>query len=463
MDTKRFEALFAARPRVALLGFGQEGQSTFHTLRRYVPGLQLSVCDRSPEVASLRERFDPDGQAAWWTGAGYLEGLREADLIIRSPGIPFRVLEGLGLQAAVESQTGLFLALFRDRIAGITGTKGKSTTSSLLHHILSSAGKRSVLAGNIGRPVFELIPDMREDTLVVFEMSSHQLQYVSQSPHAAVLLNLFPEHLDHYASYEEYGQAKANICRWQHKGDAVFYNLENEGIRSLMGQMAIPSSRIVLGRGGDYHARFEGNDLLLRLPAREVRLKDLAGRVRLPGRHNLMNVAAAAAVAVHLGVDTDFLPRAVEGFEGLPHRLEHCGTVGGVQFFNDSISTVPESTLAAIDTLPRTAALILGGHDRGVDYGVMIRRIGQSGIPTLVFVGEAGRRMMGLACNLTSYRGKQCLMAGSFDEAFSLAAAACRAGDVCLLSPAAASYDSFANFRERGDRFRALVAGLKRS
>ncbi|MFO7997563.1 MAG: UDP-N-acetylmuramoyl-L-alanine--D-glutamate ligase [Bacteroidales bacterium] len=455
---------FFENKRVALLGFGQEGQSSFRTLKRYLPGLSMVVCDQDPAVEELKASFDPGGEADWHLGPAYLEGLGRSDIVIRSPGIPFRVLNPLELKGMVTSQTDIFLSLFRPHITGITGTKGKSTTAALLHHVLQTGGLTSILAGNIGIPPFELIPEMEENTHVVFEMSSHQLQPARISPHMAVWLNLFAEHLDHYASFEEYARAKMNIFRWQKAGDFLFYNPADAHIPGLLSRTDIPSTRVLLGRPGDgatWAAFFEGTDLVLDLPANGIRIDGLARKRQLPGEHNLINIAAAAAIARIKGVDVASVVRGVESFRGLPHRLEFTGEANGVSFYNDSISTVPESTMAAIKTFPQASALILGGFDRGVEYGPLMAFLGQSDVKHLVFLGDAGRRMMDTASVSGALRTKHCFLAHDFDEAFRQAAGSCQAGEICLLSPAAASYDSFRNFKERGERFRQLVEALQ--
>lgn len=451
--------------KVALLGFGQEGQSSFRTLRTFLPELPLTVCDKNQELVHGTDGFDPGGKVKWHLGPAYLEGLREADIIIRSPGVSMLLLDRLHLRSQVTSQTEIFLSLFREQISGITGTKGKSTTSSLLHHLLDSAGIRSILAGNIGSPVFDLIPGLDPHTRVVFEMSSHQLQPVRISPHMAVLLNLFPEHLDHYASFRDYGQAKLNICRWQHADDMLFVQARDPNLAGLMDGMAYPQAVVSIGSPvpwTPYFAAFAGSgpDLVMELPAGSFRMEGLARKIRLPGAHNLLNVAAAVAAAVSMGAGPEAVEAGVEGFGGLPHRLELVGTVNGVAFYNDSISTVPESTMAALRAFPKAASLILGGFDRGIDYAGLMEFIGDSQVRQICFLGDAGRRMHELAAGNPAFRDRQCLLAGTFEEAFLKASKACRAGDICLLSPAAASYDIFRDFRERGDRFRELVRQL---
>jgi UDP-N-acetylmuramoyl-L-alanine---L-glutamate ligase len=463
MNTQILDRFFKGK-KVALLGFGLEGQSSYRTLKNYLPGISLTVCDKNPALAGLQKAFDPGDEDRWHMGPAYLEGLSHADLIIRSPGIPFRELESLELRGRVTSQTEIFLSLFRKQITGITGTKGKSTTSTLLHRMLQAAGKKTILAGNIGRPIFELIPEMDDRTEAIFEMSSHQLQSLRSSPGTAVLLNLFPEHLDHYASYEEYGQAKLNICRWQQEGDVFFYNGENTLLSQLVKEVRGSSVRVSLGLKVEetpFYARFEEGDLALRLPAGDTRLRGLAQKCGLPGAHNLYNVSAAAAVAIHKGASPTAIEEALKGFGGLPHRLELVGRVHGVEFYNDSISTVPESTIAALQAFPKTAALILGGYDRGVDFTEMLHFVGRTQIRTLIFMGDAGKRMMSLATGHPDLANKDLRLAASFDEAFRLAANACRAGEVCMLSPAASSFDSFRDYKERGDRFRELVKRLK--
>ena len=455
-----FQKLFSGK-RVAILGYGREGQSTHRLLSRLVPDAHLTICDRNPhavlpddddkEAATIDLRIGPD----------YLADIAAADFIIKSPGIPFSVLDGMDLQGVITSQTELFLSLFRKQVIGITGTKGKSTTASLLFHMLQEGGKEVVLLGNIGVPCFDRIDLIREDTLIVFEMSSHQLEGMEVSPSAAILLNIFEEHLDHYASYEAYQQAKLNILRWQQAGDICIWNPANKVLAERLPGLSLPSKTVSLARNTALGSRgevfFDGDDLVFRMEDQQQVVSSAASRRKLSGEHNLENIAAAAAAALLHGVDAGVIAVAIESFDGLPHRLEYAGTKNGVIFYNDSIATIPEATLAAVRALPATVTLLLGGRDRGVSVEAMLEELAGSGVINFVFTGDAGERMKELAEKMPAFGNKYLYMADSFDGAVKHAAEITPPGRICLLSPAATSYDAFPNFEARGNRFKELI------
>ncbi len=458
-----FQKLFSGK-RVAILGFGREGRSTFRLLSRLFPDVRLMICDRSQEIVLPDDGASVEETAKLCTGPDYLEGLATADFIIKSPGIPFSVLDGVDPPGVITSQTELFLSLFRKQVIGITGTKGKSTTASLLYHMLQEGGKDVVLLGNIGVPCFDRIDLIREDTHIVFEMSSHQLEGIQVSPALAILLNIFEEHLDHYASYAAYQQAKLNILRWQQPGDICICNPNNKVLGQLLPGLEIPSTTIFVAGPSSFPSdgdvSFNDDDLLFRLGNDQKTVTDAVSRRKLAGTHNLENIAAAAAAAIILGVDAAVISRAIEGFGGLPHRLEYAGTNKGVVYYNDSIATIPEATLAAVRALPGTATLLLGGRDRGVHVETMLEELAASGVINFVFTGDAGERMKAIAEKMRVFVGKHLHMAASFDEAVAHAAEYTPPGRICLLSPAAPSYDAFPNFEARGNRFKELIRTL---
>lgn len=461
-----FNHHFKNFPTIAILGFGQEGQSTYRTIRSYLPDPTIHICDRNPDLNKHQsDLVSDDPMATCFLGPDYLDGLTGMDLVIKSPGIPFNVFDTINMPANLTSQTELFVTLFREQIIGITGTKGKSTTASLLYHIYQQAGIPSVLVGNIGIPPFDILSRIADNTRIIYEMSSHQLENIRISPHKSVLLNIYQEHLDHYPTFNHYKQAKLNIARYQKIKDIFIFNSSNHHIKQALRGINHKAHKVLLGQN---YAKndciyYQGDDLIISFTGLHGIIKELAGRSPLRGPHNLLNLAASASVAWLDGIDAKTICQAVECFKSLPHRLEYAGSYMGVTFYNDSISTIPESTIAAIESLPQTKAIILGGFDRGVDYQHLIDYVGLSPIQTLIFTGKAGERMFTLARQQAAYKNKQCLFAERFDDAFSLAVAGCTSGDICLLSPAAASYDAFKDFRERGDRFKQLIHDLNRS
>jgi len=461
LNTALFQEFFQGK-KVAILGFAREGQSTFKAIRKVLPEFPLVVCDKNQLAADNFPERENNIQTQWFLGENYLTGIHGADLIIKTPGIPFQVIESEELRSKVISQTEIFLKLFGKQVVGVTGTKGKSTTTSLLYHILKMAGRSSVLAGNIGTPPFDLIDQIAEDTIVAYEMSSHQLEHIRVSPHIAIFLNIFQDHLDHYPSYRHYQLAKLNIARWQDPDDVIIFNPFNKIISGLVSEFEIKSQRWLLGNAGESDRRVfcDKGSLVLSIPGKESRIRDVCRVRKLPGDHNLLNIAAASTAAYLLGVAPLQITRAVASFSGLPHRLEFVGLSRGISFYNDSISTTPESTIEALKTFPNTTSLLLGGFDRGIDYSELLAFLVESRVKNLVFIGAAGKRMFEEGKTIPGLMEKNCLLPDSFEQGFEMAVKYTPAAGICLLSPAAASYDSFKNFEHRGNTFKELVRKL---
>ena len=442
--------------RIALLGFGREGRAMLRFIRRELPGKEVYIADANPflnEDPSLREIPGIQLQA----GPDYLEGLHAFDLVIKTPGIPHSLLNGKVSPQNITTQTDLFLRRFAPQVTGITGTKGKSTTSSLISHLLKSAGKDTVLLGNIGIPAFDLWDHIGPHTHIVFELSSHQLEDIHISPHIALLLNIFEEHLDHYPSFEAYQQAKLNIARFQQSGDYFVFHSENPVLReAVAGNGEFPGRRhsYTLCRHPGSSAYWRGNDLVVVMDGREVLLSapQLPG---LPGDHNRLNIAAACLAAMLNGLGPEEIISALPGFQPLPHRMEYVGCLGNIHFYNDSIATIPEATMAAVKSLGKVDTLIAGGHNRGIHYGGLVDFLLQSGISLVLLTGEVGNLLLeGLQKG--GFSGKAEWDA-QFENLVKRAVSCTPHGGVCLLSPAASSYDAFRNFEERGDLYKNLV------
>ncbi len=462
-----FENQFAQK-RVCLLGYGREGKSSYLALRKFVSYCDIVIADSNPAVPEqFKEEFGADQHVAFYCGAHYTEALPLCDVVIKSPGVsPAKLYLSENVKTPdFTSQTAIFLQLFRKQVVGITGTKGKSTTVSLLYHIFCFAGKDVLLAGNIGVPPFEMLDRVKNETVVVFEMSSHQLEGCPVSPAMAVLLNIFQEHLDHYKSYRDYQLAKLNIARWQQPGDTFICNISLENIRSLVAEMNLAGTLYSLNYPveGNPGVWCEDADLIINdEQGNQYTLEKVCVNRKLPGRHNLNNVAAAALAAHLHGVKDVVIQQAVASFEGLPHRLELVRNYKGVSYYNDSISTIPESTIEAIKTLSGIETLLVGGFDRGIDYSVLTEYLRKNPVKNLLLIGEAGKRINselggGVLDSQTGYR----LVVNDFEEAVLTAVKLCTPGSICLLSPAAASYDMFRNFEERGEKFRQIILGLK--
>lgn len=466
MIEQYFEQFFAHK-RVCILGFGREGKSSYRTLKKFVPHCEIIIADSNADVSrQFKEEFGHDANVSLFCGITYTEALKHCDIIIKSPGVsPGKLLKtGEKKKMVFSSQTAIFLELFRNQVIGVTGTKGKSTTVSLLQHIFSIAGRDVVLVGNIGIPPFEMLHRITAETVIVYEMSSHQLEGCNVSPSTAILLNIFQEHLDHYESYKDYQLAKLNIARWQQPADAFICNVSLEVISQLLAEFNCQGTLYSLNQNkeGKPGVWCDKNDLIIKDSGNNIHtIEDLCSKRKLPGQHNLFNIAAAALAAYLFGVEDRFILQGVSAFEGLPHRLEPVRNFKGVTFYNDSISTIPESTIEALRTLPGVETLLLGGFDRGIDYGVLMKYLHKNPVKNLLFIGKAGKRMCLELQSISGDRKENCLLFDTFEEAIQKAIELGTRGGVCLLSPAAASYDMFRNFEERGEKFRQIILGLK--
>jgi len=459
MKWTEFKQVFEGFNNIGILGFGREGKSTYKAIRKVLPDIPVTVCDQKECSPADLELLQGNANTTLAFGRDYLDGLHKTDLIVKSPGIPLHTFKDSNPEAKVVSQTEIFLNLFRDQVVGITGTKGKSTTTSLLFHILKTAGRQVVLTGNIGIPPLDLIGEVEPGSVVVFEMSSHQLEHCPASPHIAVLLNIFEEHLDHYASYRHYKLAKMNISKWQEPADIFIFNGANQVIEELLWEQSPAAVRWMIGRatGKQPKVHCDNDDLVIHQEEGVRRIEGLFAETALSGAHNRLNITAAATAAYLLKVPDKTIASAVRSFQGLPHRLEFLGKHRDILFYNDSISTIPESTIAALNTLQATTTLILGGYDRGVCYQKLIDYLVKSQVKSIIFLGDAGRRIYRESLHQGGFPGKECHFPETFDQGFEMAVNSTLPSGICLLSPAAASYDTFLNFEHRGDAFRKLV------
>jgi UDP-N-acetylmuramoyl-L-alanine---L-glutamate ligase len=442
--------------KVCLLGFGAEGQSSYRTIRRLFPQQFLTISDLDEQIVH-HPLLSGDPNVEVITGENYLQELNHFDLILRSPGISFSLLKDIETER-LSSQTELFIKAFRMQIIGITGTKGKSTTSSLVHHIILQHTPNTLLVGNIGVPPFEKLGRVDDDTIIVYELSSHQLENLCVSPHVALLLNIFEEHLDHYKSFHHYQLAKYNIAKYQEENDYFIFNADDKNIQFLIEEY-IPQGKFLpysFSADLDNGCMLSDYDILFKRHEKTLYTYDTTAEKNLKGDHNLMNIMAAICACKTFGIPDQAIDQGIAGFFPLEHRIEHVGKFGGVDFYNDSIATIPEATIAAIKSINNVETIILGGLDRGVDYLALMDFLVNSGVNNLIFLGEAGNRMMQLLSHW-EHHGKNIFKADNLEDAVRWAKKQTAPEKVCLLSPAAASYDAFKNFAERGTAFKQYV------
>ncbi len=379
-------------------------------------------------------------------GKEYLDHLEEYDVIIKAPGISFAGMDIEEYAHKITSQLELLLEFFDVFTIGVTGTKGKSTTSSLIYQILQDQAKKSILLGNIGIPVFDFIEELTKDTIIVLEMSSHQLEYMKTSPNIAILLNIFPDHLDHYNSYEDYAKAKCNIYKHQKETDYFLYNSDNEMIQKVLEP----------AKGKVYSVSFEGKEeSKIYVKDNTVFLEDkpiydTQEPRKLVGDYILNNMMFILGVSEILGLDLRKTANTINEFEPLRHRLQLVGNYDGVSYYDNSIATIPKATIEAVKALQNVDTLIIGGMDRGINYTELIEFINESELNHIICMPKTGH-------DIANKIEKKTYLVNTMEEAVVTAKQVTQKGKSCLLSPAAASYGFFKNFEEKGDVYQELV------
>lgn len=451
-------AEFFVGKKVLILGFGREGHSTYDFLRASLPTQPLAIADARPDFAEHdevlhRDRVPSTGNSAVKIIAGehYLDHLADYDIIMKTPGISFAGLDISAFQDKITSQLELLLEFADDcETIGITGTKGKSTTSSLIYQILQDQNIESILLGNIGTPVFDHLFELKPGMKVVLEMSSHQLEFMHRSPHIALLLNAYEEHLDHYASFAKYIEAKCNIFKFQRPNDYFIYNADDANLREFIHQPHVQTLRVSLAGDSSCQTYLAGNEVYFE--GQPIYHRDAPRQ--LLGDYNLQNIMFALTVAEILGLDLERARRTTAEFKTLKHRLEFVREVNGVKYYDNSIGTIPMATIAAIKALGNVDTVIIGGMDRGLDYREFAEYLNQSSVRNIICMPKTGHD---IARELAP---EEVHLVETLDEAVRIANEVTRSGCSVLLSPAAASYGFFKNFEEKGDKFQELVHTL---
>lgn len=448
--------------QVAILGFGEEGQAMAEYLLR--EGALVTILDER-EPAKLGQVYESwqGREVRWQLGQSYLKNLKQFAVIVRSPGVPLSLpalAEAERVGVVITSQTKIFFSLCSAPIIGVTGTKGKGTTSTLVAKMLIAAKKKVFLVGNIGESSISILPKLTSRHWVVYELSSFQLQDLNKSPHIAVVLGLTVEHQDYHKSPEEYFAAKANILKWQKSADAVIFNIDYPETRRLeaeaKGRIFQTSLRVPVASG----AYVAGDVIFSRMNNRTEHIL-YHHEVGLKGKHNLENITAAVTAATLAGASMNAIRQVLKSFMGLPHRLEFVGEHNGVSYWNDSYGTTPETTIAAIHSLNEPIILMLGGSEKKLSYDHLAECILESSVKTIVAIGLSAERMYAAIRRLAKARNLKpppCVSGGAtMSEMVKTARKFAKSGDVVLLSPAAASFDRFRNASDRGDQFRAAV------
>ena len=444
MQSKIIEEIQSYK-NVAILGFGREGISTYNFIRKYDKSFPLTILDAKDITLD-------DNKVTIKKYNNSIDELLEYDLIIKTPGISFAHFDqdvlNEKLKGKITSQMELLLKYNREHVIGITGTKGKSTTSTLIYDILKDQLDNVFLVGNIGIPVFDKIDDFG-DGIIVAEMSSHQLEFVNNSPHISIILNLFIDHLDHTGSILNYHNAKLNIARYQSEDDIFIYDADNSYLNSY--DLSIfKGKKYTVSSVSNSASIYLDNDLNIKYNDKSIVHKnDII--TQLQGDHNLKNIMFALLVSELFNLDINKTLESIKNFKPLEHRLEYFATVKGIKFYDDAIATIPEATINACRTLKDVDTLIFGGMDRGIDYTPLINYLKESNINNFICMPETGYKIAEFLDE------SKVIKAETLEDAVKKAFDVTKEGTTCLLSPAASSYNYFKNFEEKGNKFKELV------
>ncbi len=444
--------------KIAILGLGLENLALVKYLLKHKVKCEITICDARNDVkkkwilpascgAGMTRERSGTAKIKWQLGKNYYKNLDKFDILFRSPGWSLscpgvKTAKKKGVQ--IFSPMQLFFKLCPSKnIIGVTGTKGKGTTASLIYEILKTAGKRVWLGGNIGVGPFDFMDKIKKTDWVVLELSSFQLEDMEVSPHIAVITNFYSEHLapadpnnpNFHKTLNDYGRAKINIARWQKKKDYIILNFQ------FLISKQFPISNFQAKSQKIY---FKKSDL----PS------------KLIGEHNKENIAAAVEVAKIIGVKSKDVKKAIVNFKGLEHRLELARAYQGVKYYDDSFATTPEAAITALKSFSRPVIILLGGADKGADFRELAKEVKKRCKFVVLLNGQATGRIKQKLINVGFLKNKIKLF-NNINKAVGFAKEISSPNDVVLLSTACASFGMFKNYKERGDLFKKQVKNLK--
>ncbi len=450
--------------RATIIGLAREGTALARFLAER--GAIVAVSDQKKEEELQENIAKLKGFPIHFVLGGHpRQILDQTDVLFLSPGVPLEapiVVEAKRRGIPISSETRLFTELCPAPIIGVTGSSGKTTTVSLVGQMLKASGFRTWVGGNIGQPLIGHLEEIEPSDKVVMELSSFQLEIMEWSPPIAAILNITPNHLDRHPSMEAYTEAKLNILRFQRPGNVAI--LGHDLISNIQYPISNLQSRTLtfsLNEEVEQGAFLRDSEVILRLGDTEQRICS-ADEIKLLGRHNLENVLAACAIAGVAGASRQAMADVATTFEGVEHRLELVREMGGVRYYNDSIATSPERTVAALRSFDQPIILLAGGRDKHLPWDEMARLTLQKARRLILF-GEAAPiieeaiRVSGFGFRVSRFFVHRCQ---TLDEAVEAAAREAQPGDVVLLAPGGTSFDAFRDFAERGERFRELVKAL---
>jgi len=384
--------------KILILGFGREGKSSLKFLKKHYPNSKIKVAD-------MKKKRGVD-----FYGKNYLKNLKDFDVVIKSPGIDIKKIK----HKNITSQTEIFLQKHRNKTIGITGTKGKGITADLIHKIFKRSGKKAELIGNVGKPCLDFY---NKEGWFVFEMSSHQLEGITVSPHIAIFLNIYPDHLDFFKTFQRYFKAKKNITLFQSEND---YFICNENIKKI------------------------------KTKAKKIYFSRKKTSSCFKSNYFLENINAALKVAKIFKIKRLVVKKTIENYKPFEHRLEKVGTFNGITFINDSAATIPQATIACLNNFDNIDTLILGGSEKKSDYRKLGKEIERKNVKTVILfpiTGEKILRQIKKPIKAIRVRNMKEAVRACYEKA----------EKICLLSPASASFSVFRDYQDRGEQFKKYV------
>lgn len=425
--------------KIAIAGYGVEGKSNLRYFSKQ-PDVSITVVDERAELD------DVPGGVATLTGEGAFEKLQDFDVVVRTAGLsPSKIVTN----GKIWSGTNEFFARCPAPIIGVTGTKGKGTTCSLIASVLRSSGQKVHLVGNIGTPALDVLDAIEPSDVVVYELSSFQLWDLTKSPALAVVVMIEPDHLDVHENFTEYLSAKSHIVSHQSEQDLVIYHPTNEFSAQIAAQS--PGKRVRYAVPDDGQVYVKENTFF-------VQDTVICGTdaLQIPGVFNQENACAAISAALAAGAKIEFVEAGLRSFNGLPHRLKFVREVDGVRYFDDSIATTPGSATAALGALPGAKVIILGGSDKGGDYHDVVEACKRANA-SVIAIGQTGERIAALCQELGVDVVRE---TGGMRAVVKAAKVVAEQGGTVILSPASASFDQYKSYSDRGDQFVAAVEEL---
>ena len=448
---------------IAFIGIGVSNNDVIRMFLK--KGLDVTVCDRRTreEAGEIAEEFKVLG-AKLAFGENYLETACGCDIIFRAPGVYYNIPELKAAREAgkvVTSEMEVFFELCPSKIYAITGTDGKTTTTTIISEVLERSGRKVHKGGNIGRALLPIVEEIDENDAAVVELSSFQLISMRRSPDSALITNIYPDHLNVHSSMQEYIDAKTNIIAHQNAFSRTVLNADNEDTAMLKGLVRGKLNWFSRQKKPDRGAFLDGDGWLCYYEDRVTERIVNKDEIRIPGMHNVENYLAAIAMLYGEVPVSAFVETARE-FGGVEHRIEFVRELDGVKYYNDSIATSPVSVIAGLNSFGRRIIVIAGGSDKKLDYNQLAEPINKY-VKTLVLLGQTADKIEEAVKNYPDYDEDNCriIRVKTMEEAVEAARMSAETGDVVSLSPASASFDMYKNFEERGRHYKSIVNALE--